>query len=73
MGDLPLRALEALLDAHPDEPPFANIFDSLRELFTFDHALLLEYGETTVHCLAAIPDALVQLQWTPGSRLVGPA
>src|SRR5262249_60487389 len=66
MPHLPRRALEALLNAERDEQPFATIFETLREVFAFDHALLLEDGEDGMRCIAAVPDALTALRWSPG-------
>src|SRR5262245_53323485 len=66
MAHLPLRALEALLNAERDEQSFATIIESLREVFAFDQALLLEDGEDGMRCVAAVPDALTALRWMPG-------
>jgi c-di-GMP phosphodiesterase Gmr len=63
---LPMRALEALLSADGDGDPFAVIFESLQDVFRFDQALVLDPGEDAVHCVAALPAALIDLRWRPG-------
>jgi c-di-GMP phosphodiesterase Gmr len=66
MAHLPLRALDALLNAERDEAPPAKVFEPLQEVFAFDQALLLQSGEDGVRCVAAIPETLSELQWSPG-------
>jgi hypothetical protein len=63
---LPMRALDALLSVEHDGDPFAVIFESLRDVFAFDQALVLEEDEDAVHCVAALPQALAGLHWRPG-------
>jgi cyclic di-GMP phosphodiesterase Gmr len=63
---LPMRALEALLSADADGDPFAVIFESLQNVFGFDQAVALEAHEDRVHCVAASPPVLADLQWRPG-------
>jgi len=66
MAHLPLRALDALLTAERDEEPPAKAFELLQEIFAFDQALLLQGGEDGMRCVAAIPETLSELQWSPG-------
>jgi cyclic di-GMP phosphodiesterase Gmr len=63
---LPMRALDALLSAEHNGDPFAVIFESLRDVFAFEQALVLEEDEDAVRCVAASPQALADLRWRPG-------
>jgi diguanylate cyclase (GGDEF)-like protein/PAS domain S-box-containing protein len=63
---LPMRALDALLSVEHDGDPFAVIFESLRDVFAFDQALVLEDDESAVRCVAALPQVLADLAWRPG-------
>lgn len=62
-----LQALNALLDhnageAHDDACP--RVFDALREVFTFQHALLMvETDNGTLECLMAQPGHLAGSRW----------
>jgi PAS domain S-box-containing protein len=66
---LPMRALDALLNAEHDGDPFVVIFESLQDVFGFDQALVLDDGEDVLRCAAAQPPALAELCWRPGPFL----
>ena len=66
MAHLPLRALEALLTVERDDDSFAGVLQSLQEAFAFDQALVLDGGADVMRCVAAVPPALAELQWSPG-------
>jgi hypothetical protein len=53
---LPMRALDALLNAEHDGDPFVVIFESLQDVFGFDQALVLEDPDV-LRCVAAHPSA----------------
>jgi diguanylate cyclase (GGDEF)-like protein/PAS domain S-box-containing protein len=63
---LPMRALDALLNAEHDGDPFVVIFESLQDVFGFDQALVLEDPDV-LRCVAAHPPALAELCWRPGA------
>src|SRR5437660_309484 len=69
MAHLPLRALDALLTAERDERPLSTILRSLQDIFAFDQAVLLQVSGNGMRCVAALPETLSELQWTPGPFL----
>jgi hypothetical protein len=62
---LPLRVLETLFDAGHDDP-FLPIIRSIRDVFVFDQAVLLEEAGDGWQCAAALPHELSSLRWLPG-------
>jgi diguanylate cyclase (GGDEF)-like protein len=63
---LPMRALDALLNAEHDHP-FDVIFEALNEVLPFDQAVVLEDDEGGLRCVAAQPQEIAQLRWRPGT------
>ncbi len=63
---LPLRALETLFDAEHDDDPSLTIVRSIRDVFVFDQAVLLEEAPAGWQCAAALPHELSGLRWSPG-------
>jgi c-di-GMP phosphodiesterase Gmr len=66
MAHLPLRVLKALLSAERDGEPFSTILAAIRDAFSFNQAMVLGEGEGGWHCVAAVPQALTGLRWSPG-------
>ena len=56
--DAELRALDALLKVDGSGEAFAAMFRSLRPLFAFDRAMVLDAGERALRCIAAVPPEL---------------
>ena len=59
-----LRALDALLNVGGSADALAALFRSLRPLFAFDRALLLDAGDDGLRCIAAVPQELIGKAWT---------
>ena len=75
-ANLLLNALAALLTVGRDDDPFAKVFASLRDVFTFDMALMLvETRSGFLDCIAAEPVNLVgrrfAVEQVPGKVLLG--
>jgi diguanylate cyclase (GGDEF)-like protein len=63
---LPLRALETLFDAERDDDAFSTIIRSIRDVFVFDQAVVLESAGDAWQCAAALPHELSSLPWLRG-------
>ena len=61
-----LPAFELLSSAEHGDDPFPTLLETLRDIFAFDQALVLEHEGDLMRCVAALPPMPRDLRLTPG-------
>ena len=61
-----LRAIDAVLKVDGSDDAFEAMFQALRPLFAFDHAMVLDAGGDQLRCIAAVPAVPLGRSWSGG-------
>src|SRR6266508_5642928 len=60
-------ALDAVLNIEDSADSFATLFERFQTVFGHDDAMVLEErGDKFVHCIASVPQTLIDKRWAAG-------